>query len=70
VFDISDPRHIIDVAHYIPAYDPSTNSSGSTQINDVYVDDRGYVYIDDRFGDGLSILSSPLIRCGPGQCHP
>ncbi|MGD0052488.1 MAG: hypothetical protein ABSD03_11860 [Vulcanimicrobiaceae bacterium] len=70
VFDISDPRNITDVAHYIPAYDPSTNSSGSTQINDVYVDDRGYVYIDDRFGDGLSILSSPLIRCGPGQCHP
>jgi hypothetical protein len=70
VFDIGDPRNIKDVAHFIPAYDPSKDSYGSTQINDVYVDDRGIVYILDRFGGGISTLRSPLITCGPGQCHP
>ncbi|HTW84061.1 MAG TPA: hypothetical protein VMD91_08355 [Candidatus Sulfotelmatobacter sp.] len=70
VFDTSDPRSIKDVAHFIPAYDPSKDHFGTTQINDVYVDDRGLVYIDDRFGGGLTIVRSPLITCGPGQCHP
>jgi hypothetical protein len=70
VFDITDPRNITDVAHYIPALDPAKDTFGSVQINDVYVDDRGVIYILDRFGSGLFILRSPLITCGPGQCHP
>ncbi|MFN2459467.1 MAG: LVIVD repeat-containing protein [Candidatus Velthaea sp.] len=70
VFDIRNAAAIEDVAHFIPAYDPATNSIGSVQINDVFVDDRGFVYIVDRFGDGLSILSSPLINCTTGHCHP
>lgn len=69
VFDISDPRNIKDVAHYIPAYDASISSYGSIQINDVYVDDRAYVYIIDRFGSGLFVLQSPLINCTSGRCR-
>jgi hypothetical protein len=69
VFDVSNPREIKDVAHYVPAYDASSSKFGTTQINDVYVDDRGYVYIIDRFGGGLSILRSPLITCDTGVCH-
>jgi hypothetical protein len=68
-FDFTNPFNVRDVGHYIPAFNPATNTTGSIQINDVYVDDRAFVYIVDRFGDGLYILSSPLIRCGPGQCH-
>lgn len=69
VFDISDPLAIRDVAHYVPVYDPTAGSFGSTQINDVYVDDRAYVYILDRFGGGLSIVRSPLITCATGVCR-
>ena len=66
----TDPAAIRDVVSYIPAYDSSTGRNGSIQINDVYVDDRSLVYILDRFGDGITILRSPLIDCKTGVFHP
>jgi hypothetical protein len=69
VFDLTDPANIVDVAHYIPAYDPRADAYGSTQINDVYVDDRADIYLLDRFGGGLTIVRATMVSCGPGQCR-
>lgn len=61
VFDIADPRHPVEAAYYVPA--PSPNfTKGQIQINDVFVDDRGYVYACDRFNGGLYILQSDLLQ--------
>ena len=35
---------------------PALSPKGAVQINDVYVDDRGLVFIGDRFTGGLYIL--------------
>ncbi len=60
VFDIADPRQPIEAAYYVPA--PSASfTKGQIQINDVFADDRGYVYACDRFNGGLYILQSDLL---------
>ncbi len=69
LFNIQNPFFIQDVAHYIPTYNAATDTTGSIQINDIYVDDRAYMYVVDRFGDGLYVLTSPLVNCGSGRCH-
>ena len=65
--DVRDPFNVKEIAHFIPA---TTSTSGQscigegaqrpcktvTQINNVEVDDRGYVYIADRYNTGLHIL--------------
>jgi len=50
--DISNPRSLREVAHYIPDPAPGHERASS---NDVYVDERGLIFLIDRFG-GLAIL--------------
>lgn len=52
VVDISDPFCPREVAHYMPGPAPGSRLA---QTNDVFVDDRGLIYIVDRIG-GLDIL--------------
>ena len=39
----------------VPAAPPG-NPAGTIQINDVYVDEKGIIYANDRFTGGLYIL--------------
>jgi hypothetical protein len=67
VVDVRDPYHPIEVGHYIPALTSHGEASCADvagnkhcvkviQTSNVEVDDRGYVYITDRAGNGLDIL--------------
>jgi hypothetical protein len=61
VFDISDPRDPKEAAYYVPAA-PAGSPKHEIQINDVYVDDRGYIFACDRFTGGLYILASDALK--------
>ncbi|MDB5874791.1 MAG: hypothetical protein JWQ07_4233 [Ramlibacter sp.] len=52
VLDISNPRALKEVAYYVPE-----QADGARRVcsNDVFQDDRGFIYLIDRLG-GLSIL--------------
>jgi hypothetical protein len=50
-WDIRDPQAAVEVGFYVPA---APNNTYMT--NNVEVDNRGYVYIVDRIGNGLDIL--------------
>jgi len=52
VVSIADPYRPRDVGYYIPASDWGE----PVQSNDVFVDERGLIYITDRWGGGLHIL--------------
>ncbi len=54
-FDISDPYSPREVAHFVPEA-PRGSPAASIQLNDVFVDERGIVYVVDRFAGGLYIL--------------
>lgn len=60
-YDVSDPAHPREVAYNIPPA-PSGGDLNASQINDVYVDDRGAIFAVDRFSGGLYVLRSPLVR--------
>jgi len=72
VFNIQNPFQVWEMAYYIPAYHSmgGLSTSGSEQLNDVYVDDRAYIYTNDRFGDGVWVLTTPTVNCNaPAVCH-
>jgi hypothetical protein len=50
-WDIRDPQAPVEVGFYVPA---APNNTYMT--NNVEVDNRGYVYIVDRIGNGMDIL--------------
>jgi len=50
-WDIRDPQAPVEVAFYVPA---APNNTYMT--NNVEVDNRGYIYIVDRIGNGMDIL--------------
>jgi hypothetical protein len=52
VVDIADPHAPREVAHFLPEPPPGHARVSS---NDVFVDDRGLIYVIDR-GRGLHIL--------------
>ena len=52
---LSDQFRPEEVAYYVPAA-PKLAPTGSIQLNDVYVDDRGVVFTMDRHVGGLYAL--------------
>lgn len=58
IVDIADPIKPVEVGHFIPAPGPGQKT---VQSNDVFVDDRGIIYLMDRL-NGLDILE----YTGPG----
>ena len=58
-YDISDPYDPREVAHFIPET-PAGSRTGTAQINDVFVDDRGVVFCVDRHAGGLYAVEMKL----------
>lgn len=58
VYDLADPRHPAEVAHWVPEPPPGQPVA---QLNDLYVDAGGLVWVTDRIGGGLYVLEP-----GPG----
>jgi|DewCreStandDraft_3_1066083.scaffolds.fasta_scaffold00597_12 hypothetical protein len=57
VFDLRNPYRPEEVAWFIPET-PVGTPKGAPQVNDVYVDQEGLVYMTDRHTGGLYILES------------
>lgn len=55
VYDTSNPYQVEEIAYYVPGA-PPLSPAGAIQLNDVFVDERGIVYTQDRFGGGLYVL--------------
>ena len=55
VYSIADPETPEEIAYLIPEA-PSGNRTGAIQLNDVYVDEKGWIYANDRDTGGLYIL--------------
>jgi hypothetical protein len=53
VYDLADPEHPVEVAHWIPGPPPGQPVA---QINDLFVDPGGLVWVTDRIGGGLYVL--------------
>jgi hypothetical protein len=53
VYDLADPDHPVEVAHWIPR--PATGQPVA-QVNDLFVDAAGLVWVTDRIGGGLYVL--------------
>ena len=54
-YSISDPSRPVEIGHLIPQAPPQ-NTMHTIQINDVYVDENGLIYANDRFAGGLYII--------------
>lgn len=55
VYSIVDPNRPEEIGYLVPAAPPSS-PSGTIQINDVFVDERGLIYAADRTTGGLYIM--------------
>jgi hypothetical protein len=53
VYDLADPARPVEVAHWIPQPPPT---QPVPQINDLFVDHDGYLWVTDRAGGGLYVL--------------
>lgn len=53
IVSVADPYRPMEVGFFIP---PVPEGQGMAQTNDVFVDDRGIIYIIDRLHGGLHIL--------------
>jgi hypothetical protein len=54
VYDLADPEHPAEVAHWIPQPPPGQPVA---QINDLFVDAGGLIWVTDRIGGGLYVLA-------------
>jgi hypothetical protein len=54
-YSIDDPYHPIEIGYLVEAAPPA-NATHTIQINDVYVDENGLIYANDRLGGGLDII--------------
>jgi hypothetical protein len=54
-YSIEDPTHPVEIGYLVEAPPPG-NASHTIQINDVYVDENGLIYANDRFSGGLDIV--------------
>jgi len=55
ITSIADPSRPEEIGYLIPAAPPG-NTMKTIQINDVYVDENGLIYANDRFTGGLYIM--------------
>jgi hypothetical protein len=55
VYSIADPKKPTEIGYLVPVA-PPRNKSGTIQINDVYVDEKGTIYANDRATGGLYIM--------------
>jgi hypothetical protein len=53
VYDIGDPEHPEEIAHWVPQPPPGQPVA---QVNDLFVDDTGLVWATDRVAGGLYVL--------------
>jgi hypothetical protein len=53
VYDLADAEHPAEIAHWIPEPPPG---QPVPQINDLFVDSDGLVWVTDRIGGGLYVL--------------
>lgn len=53
VYDLADPEHPVEVAHWVA--DPAPGQP-ETQANDVFVDVDGLIWVTDRAGGGVAVL--------------
>ena len=56
IINIADPYRPVEVGYFIP----EPKGQVMVQTNDVFVDDRGLIYIIDRLEGGLDILKHAL----------
>ncbi|HEY1299816.1 MAG TPA: hypothetical protein VGF07_04935 [Stellaceae bacterium] len=54
-YSIADPSHPEEIGYVVPQAPPG-NATHTIQINDVYVDENGLIYANDRFTGGLYIV--------------
>jgi hypothetical protein len=54
-YSIADPSHPVEIGYVIPEAPPG-NPTHTIQINDVYVDENGLMYANDRLTGGLYII--------------
>ena len=54
-YSIADPTRPVEIGYVIPKAPPG-NTMHTIQINDVYVDEHGLIYANDRFTGGLYII--------------
>ena len=54
-YSIADPSHPAEIGYLVPAAPPG-NPTHTIQINDVYVDEHGLIYANDRLTGGLYII--------------
>jgi hypothetical protein len=53
VYDLADPEHPVEAAHWVPEPPPG---QAAAQINDLFVDAGGLVWVTDRIAGGLYVL--------------
>lgn len=67
VYDLADPEHPAEVAHWVPAPPPG---QPVPQLNDLFVDRGGDVWVTDRIGGGLYILRPrPALRAAMDEAR-
>ena len=54
-YSIADPYAAQEIGFIVDA-PPKGNATNSIQINDVYVDENGLIYANDRLSGGLDII--------------
>jgi hypothetical protein len=54
-YSIRDPAHPVEIGYLIPAAPPG-NPTHTIQINDIYVDEHGVIYANDRLTGGLYVI--------------
>jgi len=54
-YSIADPHAPVEIGYLVDA-PPKGNATHSIQINDVYVDENGLIYANDRLTGGLDII--------------
>jgi hypothetical protein len=72
-WDIREPYNPIQVAFYVTQADSLTDPAGY-MLNNVEVDNRGYIYVVDRNGAGMDVLqlfgcAQSIVTSG-GSCPP